>query len=146
MNILLADLDKPFVQGILDTWSLQEAELISVSNAEDLIPIIESNTINFAFIGVDLLLHNNMDMISFLKEKQPGIDIIVLCDSKSVAAAESAISRGAHSYLLKPITREVLETTARKYQTQWRQKSTSRLMEDHVLDSSLVTLLKCVKS
>lgn len=137
MNILLADLDKLFVQGILDTWSLQEAELISVSKAEDLIPIIESNSINFAFIGVDLLLHNNMDMVSFLKEKQPGIDIIVLCDSKSVPAAESAISRGAHSYLLKPITREVLETTARKFQTQWRHKSTSRLMEDHVLDSLL---------
>lgn len=73
----------------------------------------------------------------FLKEKQPGIDIIVLCDSKSVPAAESAVSRGAHSYLLKPITREVLETTARKFQTQWRHKSTSRLMEDHVLDSLL---------
>ena len=137
MNILLADLDKPFVQGILDTWSLQEAELISVSKAEDLISIIESNSVDFAFISVDLLLHNNMDMISFLKEKQPGIDIIVLCDSKSVPAAESAVSRGAHSYLLKPITREVLETTARKFQTQWRHKSTSRLMEDHVLDSLL---------
>ena len=102
MNILLADLDKPFVQGILDTWSLQEAELISVSKAEDLIPVIESNSVDFAFIGVDLLLHNNMDMISFLKEKQPGIDIIVLCDSKSVAAAESAISRGLIAIYLSP--------------------------------------------
>lgn len=137
MNILLADLDKPFVQGILNTWSLQEAELISVSEAEDLIPVIESNVVDFAFIAVDLLLHNNLDMISFLKEKQPGIEIIVLCDSKSVPAAESAISRGAHSYLLKPITRDVLESTARKFQTQWRHKSTTRLMEDHVLDSLL---------
>lgn len=137
MKILLADLDKSFVKTILNSWSLQESELIAVFKEENLIPVIKSTRVDFAFIGVDLLLHNNLDMISYLKEKHPGIELIVLCDTKSVAAAESAIARGARSYLLKPITLQVLENTARKFQAQFRNKSTSRLMEDQVLDSLL---------
>ena len=76
-------------------------------------------------------------MVSFLKEKHPGIEIFVLCDDRNWQGAASAITRGANSFLKKPVTLSLLESTARKIQSQLQNRTNNQLMESQVLDSLL---------
>ena len=137
MNILIADLDDSFISDIRRSWSLNDTELILCSDRESLMPLIKKDSIDLAFIEVPLLTHSNMDMVSFLKEKNPGIEIFVLCDNKNWPGATSAIARGANSFLMKPATVEQLEDIAKKIQAQQQNQSTHQLMESQVLDSLL---------
>jgi DNA-binding NtrC family response regulator len=137
MNVLIADLDKTFISDIQRSWSLNDTELFTCSDQESLMPLVKNDNIDLAFIEVPFLTLENLDMVSYLKERNPGIEIFVLCDSKNWPGATGAINRGANSFLMKPISLEQLESTAQKIQSQQQTKNTHQLMESQVLDSLL---------
>lgn len=137
MKILIADLDKTFISDIQRSWLMPDTELLVCSDSDALMPLVKNETIDLAFIEVPFLTLENMDMVSYLKEKNHGIEIFVLCDSKNWPGATSAINRGANSFLMKPVSLKQLEDTAKKIQTQQQNKSTHQLMESQVLDSLL---------
>ena len=137
MKILIADLDKTFISDIQRSWLMPDTELLVCSDSDALMPLVKNEAIDLAFIEVPFLTLENMDMVSYLKEKNHGIEIFVLCDSKNWPGATSAIIRGANSFLMKPVSLKQLEDTAKKIQTQQQNKSTHQLMESQVLDSLL---------
>ena len=137
MNILIADFDRKFVDELQRNWSLAGTDLHVCSDEKALMPLVKKTSIDLAFIEVPFLMLDNMDMISYLKERQPSIEIFVLCDDRNWQGAASAITRGASSFLKKPITLSLLESTARKIQAQQQNKSNTQLMESQVLDSLL---------
>ena len=137
MKILIADSDKTFISDIQQSWSLADSELLVCYDREALMPLVKNESISLAFIEVPFLTLENMDMVSYLKEKNPGIEIFVLCDNKNWPGATSAINRGANSFLMKPVSIDQLESTAQKIQSQQQTKNTHQLMESQVLDSLL---------
>lgn len=137
MNILIADSDKDFISDIRRSWALDDTELTLCNDKDKLMPLVKNNSIDLAFIEVPFLTFDNMDLVSFLKEKDPNIEIFILCDNKNWPGATSAINRGANSFLMKPTTVTQLEDTAKKIQTLRQNKSTHQLMESQVLDSLL---------
>lgn len=137
MNILIADLDQSFISDIQRSWSLAGTSLFPCNSHDALMPLIKKNSIDLAFIEVPFLTLENMDMVSFLKERNPYIEIFVLCDGKNWPGATSAINRGANSFLMKPVTLGQLESTAQKILAQQNSKTTHQLMESQVLDSLL---------
>ena len=137
MNILIADLDRKFVDELQRNWSVAGTNLLVCSDEKTLMPLVKKTSIDLAFIEVPFLMLDNMDMISYLKERQPNIEIFVLCDNRNWQGAASAITRGASSFLKKPITLSLLENTASKIQAQQQNKSNTQLMESQVLDSLL---------
>lgn len=137
MNILIADFDQKFISDIQRSWSVAGTNLLTCSSENDLMPIAKNGSIDLAFIEVPFLMQDNMDMVSYLKERHPGIEIFVLCDDRNWQGAASAITRGANSFLKKPVTLSLLESTAQKIQAQLQNKSNNQLMESQVLDSLL---------
>ncbi|MCQ2108170.1 MAG: sigma-54 dependent transcriptional regulator [Fibrobacter sp.] len=137
MNILIADSDQKFVNDIRRSWSVPNTNLLTCSDESVLMPMVKKDSIDLAFIEVPFLMMDNMDMVSYLKERHPGIEIFILCDDRNWQGAASAITRGANSFLKKPITLSLLEATAQKIQAQLQNKSNSQLMESQVLDSLL---------
>jgi two-component system nitrogen regulation response regulator GlnG len=137
MNILIADFDRKFVEELQRNWSVAGTDLLVCSDEKTLMPLIKKTSIDLAFIEVPFLMLDNMDLISYLKERQPGIEIFVLCDDRNWQGAASAITRGASSFLKKPVTLSLLENTASKIQAQQQNKSNTQLMESQVLDSLL---------
>jgi len=137
MNILIADFDRKFVEELQRNWSIAGTNLLVCSDDKTLMPLIKKTSIDLAFIEVPFLMLDNMDLISYLKERQPGIEIFVLCDDRNWQGAASAITRGASSFLKKPVTLSLLESTASKIQAQQQNKSNTQLMESQVLDSLL---------
>lgn len=137
MNILIADLDKNFISDIQRSWSIQDTEFVVCNDKDALMPIIKNHPIDLAFIEVPFLMLENMDMVSYMKERHPGIEIYVLCNDKNWPGATSAISRGANSFLMKPLSVTQLEDAAKKVAALQQNKSTTQLMESQVLDSLL---------
>ncbi len=137
MNILIADSDRKFVDELQRNWSVAGTNLLVCSDEKTLMPLVKKASIDLVFIEVPFLMLDNMDMISYLKECQPGIEIFVLCDDRNWQGAASAITRGASSFLKKPVTISLLERTASKVQAQQQNKSNTQLMENQVLDSLL---------
>ena len=137
MNILIADFDRKFVEELQRNWSVAGTNLLVCSDDKTLMPLIKKTSIDLAFIEVPFLMLDNMDLISYLKERQPGVEIFVLCDDRNWQGAASAITRGASSFLKKPVTLSLLESTASKIQAQQQNKSNTQLMESQVLDSLL---------
>lgn len=137
MNILIADQDQKFLSDIQHSWSVAGSELICCRDERDLLSLIKKSPLDLAFIEVPFLMQDNMDMVSFLKEHHPGIEIFVLCDDRNWQGAASAITRGANSFLKKPIAISLLENTAQKIQAQLHNKTNNQLMETQVLDSLL---------
>ena len=137
MNILIADFDRKFVEELQRNWSIAGTNLLVCSDEKTLMPLIKKTSIDLAFIEVPFLMLDNMDLISYLKERQPGVEIFVLCDDRNWQGAASAITRGASSFLKKPVTLSLLESTASKIQAQQQNKSNTQLMESQVLDSLL---------
>lgn len=137
MRILIADPDASFVRDFVNGWSLPDTDFVQVSREDDLISAIEQAPLDLALIHVSFLLRNDLDVISFVKERCPAAEVIALCEQKSLPAAESAISRGAARYLQKPFDLSKFEAEARLYQQQLKNSSTNRLMENQVLDSLL---------
>ena len=137
MNILIADFDRKFVEELQRNWSVAGTNLLVCSDDKTLMPLIKKTSIDLAFIEVPFLMLDNMDLISYLKERQPGIEIFVLCDDRNWQGAASAITRGASSFLKKPVTLSLLESTTSKIQAQQQNKSNTQLMESQVLDSLL---------
>ncbi len=137
MNILIADFDRKFVDELQRNWSVAGTNLLVCSDEKTLMPLVKKTSIDLAFIEVPFLMLDNMDMISYLKERQPNIEIFVLCDDRNWQGAASAITRGASSFLKKPITLSLLENTASKIQAQQQNKTNTQLMESQVLDSLL---------
>jgi len=137
MNVLLADPDKKFVNEVLAQWSLEDSPLAAVTDSSDLMSLAQSDPVGLCFVCTEFLMHKDLEMISFLKEHHPGVEIIVLCDSKSVQLAENALARGAGSYLLKPLDPIVLENAAKRVLQRAHSRKNYRLMEDHVLEDLL---------
>ena len=137
MNVLLADPDRKFVNEVLAGWALEDSPLAAVNDSAALVSWAKEERIGLCFLCTDFLVLKDLDTISFLKEHHPGIEIVMLCDSKSVQIAENALARGAASYLLKPIDAHVLENAARKVQVRLNSRKNYRLMEDHVLEDLL---------
>lgn len=137
MNILIADQDQKFLSDIQRSWSNPDSELLCCREERDLLTLVKKTSLDLAFIEVPFLMQENVDMVSFLKEHHPGIEIFVLCDDRNWQGAASAITRGANSFLKKPISISQLESTAQKIQAQLHNKSNNQLMETQVLDSLL---------
>ena len=137
MKILIADLDQNFISDIQRTWSIPDTDFVVCSDKDAFMPLAKDQPVDLAFIEVPFLMLENMDMVSYLKERHPGIEIYVLCNDKNWPGATSAISRGASSFLMKPLSVSQLEDVAKKALAQQQNKSTAQLMESQVLDSLL---------
>ena len=137
MNVLLADADRKILDQVASAWSLADASLFTVSDSTALFNTIEENLIDCAFVDISLLLHKDVDVISFLKSHNPEAEVVLLCTPQTAKEAEKAISHGAASYLVKPVATRTLEDVAKKYQQGLKNSSNYRELQDHLLENLL---------
>ena len=137
MNVLLADADRKIIDHVTSTWSLPDASLFTVSNSPALFNTIEENPIDFAFVDISLLLHKDVDVISFLKSHNPEAEVVILCEQSAAKDAEKALSHGAASYLVKPVEVRTLEDVAKKYLQGLEHSSDYRELQNHLLENLL---------
>lgn len=105
-RILVLDDDKPFRELLVDLFTREGYEAVSVATGEDALCKIQEERFDLATIDFDLPgWVNGIDFLKELKETAPHTEVILLTGNASEEVAKEAIRYGAYHYYVKPIHR-----------------------------------------
>ncbi len=131
MKILLIDSSSSFKEKLKSEWSLKNTQFESVHQNTDLFNLIEKEpSINIVFLSIHDINIDNLDIITYIQEKSPHIQVFILTTPKKIKQAESCVQRGAHSYFLLPIETKTLEQECYKRSNQILVQQEHRLWEE----------------
>ncbi|MCX7674752.1 MAG: sigma-54 dependent transcriptional regulator [Bdellovibrionaceae bacterium] len=110
MRILIADDDAGLRLALSSTVSqlFPEAELIEARHGGEAIKIANEREIDLALLDIDMPEKNGLEVLTRLKEKNPGTIVIMLTAYGTIALAVEATKRGAFHFLEKPVSQEAL--------------------------------------
>ena len=136
-KVLILDADAGLKKEIFDSWSLPDTNLMESSGGQNAIRILSQGDIAVLFLSADFLTIDNLDILTLARERNPGIEIFILASMRDTPKAETAVQRGAHSFLIKPVNIKLLESLARKALSRSVSRRNVRELREHVLEDLL---------
>ncbi len=137
MKILILDTDSELKKEVFANWSLRDTELMESNGGANAIRLLTQGGIGALFVSADLLTIENLDIIDFAREHNPGVETFVLATVRDTQKAEQAVERGAHSFLIKPVNVKLLETLALKAVSRSLNRKNVRVLEERLLEDVL---------
>jgi DNA-binding NtrC family response regulator len=136
-KVLILDNDAELKKEIFNSWSLPETHLMESSGGQNAIRILSQGEIAVLFLSTDFLTIDNLDILTLARERNPGLEIFILTVLRDTSKAETAVQRGAHSFLIKPVNVKLLESLARKALSRSASRQNVRELREHVLEDVL---------
>jgi len=113
-NVLLVEDETRMRQVIAMQLSDLDLHIHEAVDGEQAIDIFENETIHLAITDLKLPKINGMEVLNFIKEKDPEIPVIVITAYGSIENAVKAIQKGAFDYVTKPFKEERLRSSVIK--------------------------------
>ena len=110
-NILLVEDEKRMRQVIAMQLSDLDLHIHEAVDGEQAIDIFENEMIHLVITDLKLPKINGMDVLNFIKKKDPEIPVIVITAYGSIENAVKAIQKGAFDYVTKPFKEEKLRSS-----------------------------------
>lgn len=111
MRVLVVD-DEPIVlQSCRRVLEAEGWEMISASSVAEALSILESITPELLLVDVKMPVHDGMYLMRKVREKRPGIPIIVMSGYATSETIKEAEILGAAIFLPKPFTPDELADT-----------------------------------
>ena len=109
MKVICLDDEKIILQGMLMNCKRVKAidEVIGFNNFKDLIDYLKTNTCDVIFSDINMPDVNGIDVAKYLRENHPEINVVFTTGYTEYT--NQAIRADAKGYLLKPISREMIE-------------------------------------
>jgi DNA-binding NtrC family response regulator len=108
MRVLVVD-DEPIVlQSCRRVLEAEGWEMISASSVAEALSILESITPELLLVDVKMPVHDGMYLMRKVREKRPGIPIIVMSGYATSETIKEAEGLGAAIFLPKPFTPDEL--------------------------------------
>jgi DNA-binding NtrC family response regulator len=113
MKVLVVD-DEPIVlKSCRMVLEAEGCEVIAASSVEEALAILGRQIPELLLIDVKMPVHNGMYLMRRVKEKRPGIPIIVMSGYATSETIQEAEDLGAATFLPKPFTPDELAGTIR---------------------------------
>lgn len=113
MRVLVVD-DEPIVlKSCRLVLEAEGWEMISAASVTEALSILESITPELLLVDVKMPVHDGMYLMRQVREKQPGIPIIVMSGYATSETIKEAEGLGAAIFLPKPFTPDELADTLR---------------------------------
>lgn len=106
----IAQVQEGFLQKIPDVQVVGKA-----LNAEDAINRLKEQEIDLILLDIYLPDRLGTDLLPFIRENYPEIDIIMITAATEKSMLETSIRQGVFHYLLKPVTMEKFIETIENY-------------------------------
>ena len=113
-NVLLVEDETRMRQVIAMQLSDLDLHIHEAVDGEQAIDIFENETIHLVITDLKLPKINGMEVLNFIKEKDPEIPVIVITAYGSIENAVKAIQKGAFDYVTKPFKEERLRSSVIK--------------------------------
>jgi DNA-binding NtrC family response regulator len=136
-KVLLLDGDAELKKSLFEAWSVPDTHLRESSGGQGALKTLSQGGFSVLFLGTDYLTIDNLDILDFAREHNPGIEIFVLAHVRDAQKAEQAVERGAHSYVIKPVGVKLLEALTRKALSRSLERRNVRELQEHVLEDML---------
>ena len=110
MKILIIDDDEVFRETLIIHFADLHIEAVGSSSFKNL-SLIDLSSYSHAVVDLRIAQENGLEVIQSLKSLHADMKIVMLTGFGSIATAVEAIKLGAHQYLTKPISFDVLIDT-----------------------------------
>jgi len=110
MNVLLVEDEARMREVILMQLSDLNLNVFEATDGEMAIEIFENATIHLVITDLKLPKKNGMEVLSYVKESDPEMPVIVITAYGSIENAVKAIQTGAFDYVTKPFKEERLRS------------------------------------
>ena len=110
-NVLLVEDETRMRQVIAMQLSDLDLHIHEAVDGEQAIDIFENEMIHLVITDLKLPKINGMDVLNFIKKKDPEIPVIVITAYGSIENAVRAIQKGAFDYVTKPFKEEKLRSS-----------------------------------
>jgi len=115
--LLLVDDDEEFLEILVRRFQRRGLSVASATSVPAALDAVGGNDFHVAIVDRSLAGMDGMDLMVRLRERQPGMQVILLSGHSDEAAIALARSRGAFDYLVKPCSLADLEAAvANAYQ------------------------------
>lgn len=113
-KILVVEDDQSLQEALVDTLTIHEFEVVSVSSAEDaLIALDDEIAMVFSDIRMDGM--DGYDLMLKIRAIKPFLPIVLMTAYGTIEQAVEAMKKGAVDYLVKPFEADVLVEKAKAY-------------------------------
>lgn len=109
MKVICLDDEKIILQGMILNCEKVDAitEVVGFSNAKALMDYLKDNTANVIFSDINMPDMNGIEISKWLRENHPEINVVFTTGYTEYT--NDAIRASAKGYLLKPITKDMIE-------------------------------------
>ena len=111
MRVLVVDDEAIVLKSCRMVLEAEGCEVIAAASVDEALAILEQQVPELLLIDVKMPVHNGMYLMRRVKEKRPGIPIIVMSGYATSETIKEAEDLGAATFLPKPFTPDELADT-----------------------------------
>lgn len=114
LQILFVDDEEELVSAVVERLQLRGIDARGATTGSDALNLIEETTYDVIAVDVKMPGLGGLEVVRRVKERQPGLQVILLSGHGSRDDAEEGRRLGAYDYVEKPIDIEILISILRK--------------------------------
>jgi len=113
-HILICD-DEMGIRESLNLILKDDYNLSFCENGDKCLEWLESgNDIDLAMLDIKMPRQSGLDILKRIKEKRPGLKVIIVTGYRSIETAKEAIDSGAADYIIKPFSaKDILKSVGK---------------------------------
>ena len=108
VHILVVDDEKIMQDSCARILSKEGYQVQTVASGEDAMELVEQAPFDIVLLDIKMPGMGGIETLRYLKEKDPGITILIITGYPSIDTAVKAIKLGAYDYITKPFTPDTL--------------------------------------
>lgn len=102
-TILLVDDETGYTEALAKRLRRREQLVFTAPGGAEALKVLENEAIDVAVIDVRMPEMDGLTLLSVIKQKHPGVEVIMLTGHADVTDAVRGMEGGAFDYLMKPI-------------------------------------------
>jgi DNA-binding NtrC family response regulator len=135
LRILIIDDDEfqlDFIRLIIEDIDEGRHATFASANVDEAVEIFSENPIDLVLTDYYMPDFSGLDVLKKLKEINPAIDVVVITQYSDIQVAIDVIKQGAYDYLIKPLSKEVLENLILRIQEKQTLVKENRLLKEQI--------------
>jgi len=117
LTVLVVEDDRELREALCDTLMIAGYDYFAAVDANAAMNIIRSENIQLVISDIELGATDGMTLLNRIRDKYPGLPVILMTAYGTIQQAVTAIREGARDYLVKPFEPEVLISHVARFDT-----------------------------
>jgi DNA-binding NtrC family response regulator len=108
VRVLIVDDEAELVSALEERLALRGFEARGVTTGAEALAVVESDACDVVLLDVKMPGLGGLELTRLIKERRPGLEVVLLTGHTSASIAEEGRRAGAFEYLMKPVKIEEL--------------------------------------